>query len=191
MCYSRMAFSGVDRVVFAGLYALAPTILNALKIVKPETVVRWHRAGFRAYWRWKSRPRGGRPSIPSEIPQLIREMSVANPLWGAPRIHGELLKLGIDVGQTTVAKYMAKGRRRPPSQGWKVFLRNHADGIAAMDLFVVPTISRLVVGAPFRRPPFLLAQLRWGGRVGLRNWRKRKLAMLGARDGAQPGQSRG
>jgi hypothetical protein len=115
---SRMAFSGVDRVVFAGLYALAPTILNALKIVKPETVVRWHRAGFRAYWRWI-----------------------------APRIHGELLKLGIDVGQTSVAKYMAKGRRRPPSQGWKVFLRNHADGIAAMDLFVVPTISfRLLYG---------------------------------------------
>ena len=75
---SRMAFSGLDRAVFAGLYALA--ILNALKIVKPETVVRWHRAGFRAYWRWKSRPRGGRPTIPSEICQLIREMSVANPL---------------------------------------------------------------------------------------------------------------
>ena len=142
-----MAFSGPDRLVFAGLCALAPSILNALKIVKPETVVRWHRAGFRAYWRWKSRPRGVRPSIPSEIRQLISEMSVANPLWGAPRIHGELLKLGIDVGQTSVAKYMAKGRRRPPSQGWKVFLRNHADGIAAMDPFVVPTISfRLLYG---------------------------------------------
>jgi hypothetical protein len=76
----RLAFSGLDRAVFAGLYALAPTILNTLKIVKPETVVRWHRAGFRAYWRWKSRPRGGRPTIPSEICQLIREMSVANPL---------------------------------------------------------------------------------------------------------------
>jgi hypothetical protein len=75
-----MAFSGLDRAVFAGLYALAPTILNTLKIVKPETVVRWHRAAFRAYWRWKSRPRGGRPTIPSEIWQLIREMSVANPL---------------------------------------------------------------------------------------------------------------
>ena len=77
---SRVAFSGLDRAVFAGLYALAPTILNTLKIVKPEKVVRWHRAGFRAYWRWKSRPRGGRPTIPSEICQLIREMSVANPL---------------------------------------------------------------------------------------------------------------
>jgi transposase InsO family protein len=91
-------------------------------------------------WRWKSRPRGGRPQTPADIRRLIREMSADNPLWGAPRIHGELLKLGIDVGQTTVAKYMAK-RRRPPSQGWKTFLRNHADGIASMDLFVVPTIS--------------------------------------------------
>jgi hypothetical protein len=79
-----------------------------LKIVRPETVIRWHRAGFRAYWRWKSRPRSGRPKTPLEIRQLIREISHANPLWGAPRIHGELLKLGIDVGQTTVAKYMAR-----------------------------------------------------------------------------------
>ena len=117
-----------------------------LKILKPETVIRWHRAGFRAYWRWKSRPRGGRPKASAEVRQLIREMSIANPLWGAPRIHGELLKLGIDVGQTTVAKYMAK-KRRPPSQGWKTFLRNHADGIASMDMFVVPTVSfRLLYG---------------------------------------------
>jgi hypothetical protein len=91
-------------------------------------------------WRWKSRPRGGRPRTPDEIRQLIREMSVANPLWGAPRIHGELLKLGMDVGQTTVAKYMAK-RRRPPSQGWRTFVHNHADAIASIDMFVVPTIS--------------------------------------------------
>jgi transposase InsO family protein len=87
-----------------------------------------------------------RPATPADIRRLIREMSIANPLWGAPRIHGELLKLGIDVGQTTVAKYMAM-RRRPPSQGWRTFLRNHADGIASMDLFVVPTISfRLLYG---------------------------------------------
>jgi transposase InsO family protein len=137
---TRVSFSNIDRLVFAGLYRLAPGVLDAVKIVKPETVIRWHRAGFRAYWRWKSRPRGGRPTTPAEIRQLIGEMSVANPLWGAPRIHGELLKLGIDVGQTTVAKYMTR-RRRPPSQGWKAFLRNHADGIASMDLFVVPTIS--------------------------------------------------
>jgi hypothetical protein len=123
-----------------------PTILNAIAIIKPETIIKWHRAGFRSYWRWKSRRRGGRPTVPPEIRKLIREMSIANPLWGAPRIHGELLKLGIDVGQTSVAKYMVK-RREPPSQGWKTFLRNHADGIAAMDLFVVPTISfRLLYG---------------------------------------------
>ena len=142
----RVVFSGFDRMAFAGLYAPAPIILNALQIVKPNTVIRWHRAGFRVYWRWKSRSRGGRPKTAAEIRQLIREMSIANPLWGAPRIHGELLKLGIEVGQTTVAKYMAK-RRRPPPQGWKTFLYNHADGIASMDLFVVPTISfRLLYG---------------------------------------------
>ncbi len=142
----RLVFSNVDRLVFAGLYRLAPGVLDALKILKPRTVICWHRAGFRAYWRWKSRPRGGRPKTPEDIRRLIRDMSVANPLWGAPRIHGELLKLGIDVGQTTVAKYMARSRQ-PPSQGWKTFLRNHADGIASMDLFVVPTISfRLLYG---------------------------------------------
>jgi transposase InsO family protein len=142
----RVTFSNVDRLVFTGLYRLAPRVLDALKILQPETVIRWHRAGFRSYWRWKSRPLGGRPRTPADIRQLIREMSLANPLWGAPRIHGELLKLGIDVGQTTVAKYMVK-RRRPPSQGWKTFLRNHADAIASMDMFVVPTISfRLLYG---------------------------------------------
>src|SRR6266849_6002558 len=142
----RLTFTSIDRLVFAGLYRLAPGVLEALKIVRPETVIRRHRAGFRAYWRWKSRPRGGRPKTPLEIRQLIRDMSVANPLWGAPRIHGELLMLGIDVGQTTVAKYMVRPRR-PPSQGWKTFLRNHSDGIASMDLFVVPTISfRLLYG---------------------------------------------
>jgi transposase InsO family protein len=142
----RLVFSNLDRLVFAGLSGLMPNVLDALKIVKPETVVRWHRAGFRVYWRWKSRTRGGRPRASTEIRRLIHEMSIANPLWGAPRIHGELLKLGINVGQTTVAKYMAK-RRRPPPQAWKTFLRNHADGIASMDMFVVPTISfRLLYG---------------------------------------------
>jgi hypothetical protein len=136
----------IDRLLFVGLYCFSPKVLDALKILKPETVLRWHRAGFRAYWRWKSRSCGGRPKTPADARRLIREMSVANPLWGAPRIHGELLKLGIDVGQTTVAKYMAK-RRGPPSQGWKTFLRNHADAIASIDLFVVPTISfRLLYG---------------------------------------------
>jgi hypothetical protein len=142
----RVAVGNVDRLLLVGLYRFSPKVLDALKILKPETVLHWHRAGFRAYWRWKSRSCGGRPKTSVDIRLLIREMSVANPLWGAPRIHGELLKLGVDVGQTTVAKYMAK-RRRPPSQGWKTFLRNHADAIASIDLFVDPTISfRLLYG---------------------------------------------
>ena len=142
----RPMFSGLDRLIFAVLFRIAPGITDALKIVEPETVIRWHRSGFRQFWRWKSRSRRGRPQVPSDIRQLIREMSLANPFWGAPRIHGELLKLGIDVGQTSVAKYMAK-HRKPPSQGWRTFLRNHADGVAAMDLFVVPTLSfRLLYG---------------------------------------------
>jgi hypothetical protein len=96
----RIAFTTFDRLVFASLYRIAPGVLNALVIVKPETFIRWHRAGFRLFWRWKSRRSGGRPKVPLEIRQLIRAMSLANPLWGAPRIHGELLKLGIDIGQT-------------------------------------------------------------------------------------------
>jgi hypothetical protein len=102
--------------------------------------VRWHRAGFRRYWRWKSRRRGGRPPVETELRALIRRMSIGNPLWGAPRIHGELLKLGFEVAQSSVAKYKVK-RRVPPSQGWRTFLHNHAPDIAAMDLFVVPTIG--------------------------------------------------
>jgi len=142
----RRTFNICDRLIFVLLYRIAPGILDALAIVQPETILRWHSAGFRAFWRWKSRRRRGRPKVPSEIRRLIREMSLANPLWGAPRIHGELLKLGIDIGQTSVAKYMAR-RRRPPSQGWRTFLFNHAEGIASIDLFVVPTISfRLLYG---------------------------------------------
>ena len=142
----RVPLLAVDRVVLGWVCQLFPKTREALAMVRPDTVARWHRAGFRRYWRRKSGPRWGRPGAPAEIWQLIREMSVANPLWGAPRIHGELVKLGIDIGQISVAKYMA-GRRGPPSQGWKTFLRNHADGIAAMDLFVVPTLSfRLLYG---------------------------------------------
>ena len=102
-----------------------PSILSVLTIVQPETLVRWHGAGFRCYWRWRSRPSGGRPQIDTELRVLIRRISVENPLWGAPRIHGELLKLGFEVSQSSVAKYMVK-RRGPPSQGWLIFLRNCA-----------------------------------------------------------------
>src|SRR5260370_12333654 len=122
------------------LYRWFPSILQVLTIIRPETLVRWHRAGFRCYWRWKSLPQGGRPQIETKLRALIRRMSMENPLWGAPRIHGELLKLRFEVAQSSVAKYMVK-RRGPPSQGWRTFLRNHAPDIAAMDLFVVPTIG--------------------------------------------------
>src|SRR6202007_2641855 len=104
----RLGFTSIDRLVFAGLYRLAPGVLHALKVVRPETVIRWHRAGFRAYWRWKSRHRCGRPTVALENRRLIRAMSIANTLWGAPRLHGELLKLGIEIGQTSVAKYLAR-----------------------------------------------------------------------------------
>jgi hypothetical protein len=104
-------------MVLGWVCQLFPKTREALAIVRPDTVVRWHRAGFRCYWRWKSRPRPGRPAVPAEIRQLIRQMSVANPLWGAPRIHGELLKLGIDIGQTSIAKYMARRRGRRPRVG--------------------------------------------------------------------------
>ena len=137
---ARVRLWNIDRFLMVWLYRLYPSLLEAIVIVQPETVIRWHRRGFRAYWHWKSRNVGGRPRIDSEIRALIRRMSRENSLWGAPRIHGELLMLGIDVAESTVGRYMVK-RRRPPSQGWKTFLRNHAAGVASLDLFVVRTIS--------------------------------------------------
>jgi transposase InsO family protein len=136
----RVRLTNNDRWFLIQMYRWFPSILQVLTIIRPETLLRWHRAGFRRYWRWKSRSLGGRPQIEAELRRLIRSMSVENPLWGAPRIHGELLKLGFEVAQSSVAKYMVK-RREPPSQGWRTFLRNHAPDIAAMDLFVVPTIG--------------------------------------------------
>jgi hypothetical protein len=136
----RARLTNNDRWFFVQLYRWFPSILPALMIIRPDTLVRWHRAGFRRYWRWRSRSPGGRPAIEAELRALIRQMSRENLLWGAPRIHGELLKLGFELAQSSVAKYMVKPRG-PPSQGWLTFLRNHAPDIAAMDLFVVPTIG--------------------------------------------------
>jgi hypothetical protein len=138
--HGRVRLTNQDRWFLIRLYRWFPSILQVLTIIRPETLVRWHRAGFRRYWRWKSRPLGGRPQIATDLRVLIRRMSIENPLWGAPRIHGELLKLGFEVAQSSVAKYMVK-RRGPPSQGWRTFLRNHAPDTAAMDLFVVPTVG--------------------------------------------------
>jgi hypothetical protein len=136
----RVRLTNVDRWFFIQLYRWFPSILKVLTIIRPETLVRWHRIGFRCYSRWKSRPQGGRPQIDTELRVLIQRMSMENPLWGAPRIHGELLKLGFGVAQSSVAKYMVK-RRSPSSHGRRTFLHNHAPDIAAMDLFVVPTIG--------------------------------------------------
>src|SRR6266851_10227588 len=131
----RLRFVSIDRLILGGVCRLFPKMYDALAIVRPETVMRWHRAGFRSYWRWKSKQRGGRPAVTIEIRQLIRQMSGANPLWGAPRIHGELLKLGLEISQATVAKYMVR-RRGALSPTWRSFLRNQAEGIAAIDMFV-------------------------------------------------------
>jgi len=109
----RIRLSNGDRLFFVWLYRLFPSILRAILIVRPDSLVRWHRAGFRRYWRWKSRLRVGRPPIERELRALIRQMSVENTLWGAPRIHGELLKLGLTVAQSTVANGMDRPCFRP------------------------------------------------------------------------------
>jgi transposase InsO family protein len=136
----RVQLTNLDRLFFIRLYRWFPSVLQVFMIIRPETLVRWHRAGFRGYWRWKSRSRGWRPQIEANLRALFRQMSTDNPLWGAPRIHGELLKLGFEIAQSSVAKYMVK-RRGPRSQGWRTFLRNHPPDIAAMDLFIVPTVG--------------------------------------------------
>ena len=120
MVHRRVRLTNSDRLFFVQLYRWFPSVLKVITVIRPETLVRWHRAGFRRYWRWKSRSFGGRPQIDTELRVLIRQMSIENPLWGAPRIHGELLKLGFEVAQSSVAKYMVK-RGGPPSQGWHLF----------------------------------------------------------------------
>ncbi len=110
-------------------------------MVKPATVIAWHRKGFRLYWTWKSRPNGkGRPAVAPQVRELVRKMSRANPLWGAPRIHGELQKLGIEISQAAVSKYMVR-HRKPPSQGWRTFLDNHVGDLVSIDFFTVPTVT--------------------------------------------------
>ena len=138
---SRVRLTRLDRALWVLLYRLWPRCLDAVVIVKPETVVRWHRLGFRAFWSRKSRPRGrGRPPIPPDIKNLIRRISRGNVLWGAPRIHGKLLKLGTAISQAAVSKYMMR-HPRPPSQTWRTFLRNHLGCLASIDFFVVPTAT--------------------------------------------------
>jgi putative transposase len=134
----RPRLTNVDRGLWVLLSRRWSSWSDALIIVKPATVIRWHRAGFGRYWTWRSRPKGGRPAIDPEVRRLIKRMATAN-LWGAPRIHGELLKLGINVSEATVSKYLPR-RRKPPSQTWRAFLENHVDTLVSVDFFTVPTV---------------------------------------------------
>src|SRR6266567_1513870 len=136
----RLQLRASDRALMVWMTRMWPNLLGLTRVVQPATILRWHRCGFRAYWRWKSRARPVRPRVERELRDLIRRMSEENPLWGAPRIHGELLKLGFTIAESTVSKYMVK-HRGPPSQTWRTFLRNHAEAIAAIDLCVVPTVT--------------------------------------------------
>ena len=137
----RPQFALLDRLLWVWLSNQWAGWRDALHVVRPETVIRWHRQGFRAFWAWKSRRgRTGRPPIGSEIAQLVRTMALANPLWGAPRIHGELLKLGFDVSQRTVARLMPR-RSKPRSQTWRTFLENHIADLVSIDFFLVPTAT--------------------------------------------------
>ena len=136
----RLRLRGSDRTLLVWITRIWPKLLDLAQVVQPETILRWHRAGFKASWRWKSRNGAGRPKIDCGLRDLIRRMSRENPLWGASRIHGELLMLGFEVAQSTVSKYMARPSK-PPSQSWKTFLRSHAEAIAAIDLCVVPTLT--------------------------------------------------
>ncbi len=137
---SRLRMDGSDRALIVWMTRLLPSLVCQVQVVQPETILRWHRAGFKAFWRWKSRRRAGRPKIDRGLRELIRRISRENPIWGASRIHGELLMLGFEVAQSTVSKYMVRGGT-PRSQGWKTFLGNHAQAIAAIDLCVVPTLT--------------------------------------------------
>ena len=136
----RPKLTKADRAFWVALSRLWPDWQSALILVKPQTVIGWHRKGFKLYWTWKSRHRGGRPPIDAEIRTLIRRMARENPTWGAPRIHGELLMLGFEVGEATVSRYMPR-RRKTPSQTWRSFLRNHTQDIVSVDFFVVPTAT--------------------------------------------------
>jgi len=138
----RPSLNRLDRLFWTTLRNIWPRWSDVLVIVKPETVVGWHRAGFRLYWRWRSRPRGGRPKLSEEIRTLIRRIAAENSDWGAPKIHGELLKLGFEVSERTVARYLHRLRRRgDPAKRWLAFLANHREVIAAFDFFTVPTLT--------------------------------------------------
>jgi len=137
----KLKIGHTDRFFMGFLTGLYDSWRGALLIVQPETVICWHRESFRVFWQWKSRSGGGRPKIPQEQMDLIRQMATDNPLWGALRIHGELLKLGFDISESTVLRYMPKKAPRTSRQRWKTFLKNHASQMVSVDFFAVSTIS--------------------------------------------------
>jgi putative transposase len=137
----RPRLRSADRLFWVWLSRIWPHWRKALLLVRPETVVGWHRQGFRLFWTWISRrKRCGRPGVSREVRDLIRKMAEANPLWGAPRIHGERLKLGIEISERTVSRLLPR-RRKPPSQTWRAFLNNHVEDLVSIDFFTVPTVS--------------------------------------------------
>ena len=140
----RPKLTPADGLVWVILSRIWGDWRSALAIVKPETVIAWHRKGFRLFWTWKvRRGKAGRPAVTREVRDLIRRLSRENPLWGAPHIHGELLKLGLEIGETNVGKYMLR-RRKPPSQTWRTFLENHVKELVSVDFFTVLCRQKLV-----------------------------------------------
>ena len=138
----RPRLNSWDRLFWTILRRCWSRWTDVLVLVKPDTVVGWHRAGFRLYWRWRSRPLGGRPKITEEIRVLIRRLAQENQHWGAPKIHGELQKLGFVVSERSVARYLRRMRRRgDPTENWLTFLQNHREVIVAFDFFTVPTVT--------------------------------------------------
>jgi putative transposase len=139
---NRVRLTPIDRALGAWLSQVWDGWKIQISLVQPSTVIRWHRSGFRLFWRWKSRSRKtGRKTIAPAVIALIREMNRANPWWGAPRIHGELLKLGITLAQRTVANYMVPRTRRRSPHNWKTFLQNHCGSMVSVDFLTVPTVN--------------------------------------------------
>src|ERR1035438_4376884 len=138
---SKIKIKTTDRLFFSLIKNLFSNWKERMFIVKPETVIKWHRTAFRFYWRWRSKPKGGRPRISKEVINLIKQMATENPKWGAPRIHGELLKLGFNICESTVQRYMLKKGKRNNGQNWKTFLKNHSKEIISIDFLTVPTIN--------------------------------------------------
>ena len=144
----RPTLNSLDRFFWTTLHRFWCRWTDVLVIVKPETVIAWHRAGFRLYWRWRSRPRGGRPKTTEEIRALIRRLAAENPNWGAPKIHGELQKLGFVISERTVARYLRRAQRRgDPGKRWLAFLQNHREVIVAFDFFTVAVDAFTVANA--------------------------------------------